>query len=256
MAGENGSIHDGAVVNVRVAVGSGNPCKIEAVRSAFEHAFGSGVNIVISSHNVPSNVSDQPMGTEETKRGAMNRARAAFAMAKEKPDFAVGLEGGLVMETNDGEPHKKQEDVDTKKEEDAIPTLWCMAWMAILGSDSSTCTLIRADNQNDIMADSSSSSTPQSQHQYRQATKQVWGFAQTGHFALPPQVAQLVVKEGMELGDADDQVFDRTNGKHGSGTVGILTNGMIDRANYYDHALKLALTPWIRPDLYIPSFSS
>eukprot|EP00550_Attheya_septentrionalis_P000618 CAMPEP_0198284268 /NCGR_PEP_ID=MMETSP1449-20131203/3762_1 /TAXON_ID=420275 /ORGANISM="Attheya septentrionalis, Strain CCMP2084" /LENGTH=214 /DNA_ID=CAMNT_0043981263 /DNA_START=164 /DNA_END=806 /DNA_ORIENTATION=+ len=209
-------------------------CKIEAVRSAFEHAFGGSVNIVISSHIVPSNVSDQPMGAEETKRGAMNRARAAFAMAKEKPDFAVGMEGGLVMETNLGEPQQNQED--------AIPTLWCMAWMAILGSDSSTCTLIRADNQND-MADSSPSSTPQPQ-QYRQATKQVWGFAQTGHFALPPQVAQLVVKEGMELGDADDQVFDRTNGKHGSGTVGILTNGMIDRANYYDHALKLALTPW------------
>ena len=193
------------------------------------------------------------MGTEETKRGAMNRARAAFVMANETPDFAVGLEGGLVMETTHGEPPQNQ---DAKKDEDTIiiPTLWCMAWMAILGSDSSTCTLIRADNQND-MSDSAASSTSQPQ-KYRDATKEVWGFAQTGHFALPPQVARLVVKEGMELGDADDQVFDRTNGKHGSGTVGILTNGMIDRANYYDHALKLALTPWIRPDLYIPSYSS
>jgi non-canonical (house-cleaning) NTP pyrophosphatase len=54
----------------------------------------------------------------------------------------------------------------------------------------------------------------------------------------------------MELGDADDVVFKRVNSKHGQGTVGKLTNGQIDRTNYYVHALKLALIPWVRPELY------
>lgn len=50
----------------------------------------------------------------------------------------------------------------------------------------------------------------------------------------------------MELGDADDQVFARIHTKHGSGTVGVIRNGFIDRSKYHDHALILALVPWIR----------
>ena len=45
-------------LTIRVAVGSSNPCKIEAVRSAFEHVFGASgkkkVQIDITSFNVPS----------------------------------------------------------------------------------------------------------------------------------------------------------------------------------------------------------
>ena len=55
----------------------------------------------------------------------------------------------------------------------------------------------------------------------------------------------------MELGHADDKAFNRVNSKHGAGTGGVLTDGEIDRADYYVHALKLALTPWIRPELYL-----
>jgi non-canonical (house-cleaning) NTP pyrophosphatase len=54
----------------------------------------------------------------------------------------------------------------------------------------------------------------------------------------------------MELGDADDKVFSRVKAKHGSGTVGLLTDGLIDRSYYYEHALLLAMVPWIRPDVY------
>eukprot|EP00571_Detonula_confervacea_P005401 CAMPEP_0172316410 /NCGR_PEP_ID=MMETSP1058-20130122/28089_1 /TAXON_ID=83371 /ORGANISM="Detonula confervacea, Strain CCMP 353" /LENGTH=72 /DNA_ID=CAMNT_0013030711 /DNA_START=10 /DNA_END=224 /DNA_ORIENTATION=+ len=51
-----------APLKIRVAVGSTNPCKIEAVRKAFEDVFvmrnSNGatisVQIVISSYNVPS----------------------------------------------------------------------------------------------------------------------------------------------------------------------------------------------------------
>ena len=80
--------------NVWVAVGSANPCKVEAVRSAFEDLYASAapVKIHVTSHNAPSNVSDQPYGDAETKAGAVNRANAAWEAAqrvRRGPAYAV-----------------------------------------------------------------------------------------------------------------------------------------------------------------------
>lgn len=79
--------------------------------------------------------------------------------------------------------------------------------------------------------------------------KPIFGFSKTATFPMPESLTQLI-QTGMELGDADDQIFGRHQSKQGSGTIGILTNGLIDRSAYYEHALQLALIPWIRPDLY------
>ena len=49
---------------------------------------------VVSGLNVPSGVADQPLGDDETIRGA--RARALGALALASADLAVGLEGGCV----------------------------------------------------------------------------------------------------------------------------------------------------------------
>ena len=78
----------------------------------------------------------------------------------------------------------------------------------------------------------------------------VFGCAKTAAFALPGAVTRLVVQKKMELGDADDRVFRRVMSKRGGGTVGILTDHMVDRSAYYQHALTLALIPWIRPDMF------
>eukprot|EP00742_Colponemidia_sp_Colp-10_P007132 GILJ01007661.1.p1 GENE.GILJ01007661.1~~GILJ01007661.1.p1 ORF type:complete len:245 (-),score=34.82 GILJ01007661.1:115-849(-) len=75
--------------------------------------------------------------------------------------------------------------------------------------------------------------------------------ARTGSFFLPP-VLQKMVEEGMELGHADDVLFKRTNSKEDTGTVGILTNGAINRAAYYEHAMCLALIPFLQEELYVP----
>jgi inosine/xanthosine triphosphatase len=75
------------------------------------------------------------------------------------------------------------------------------------------------------------------------------GEARTGAFLLPPEVARLV-RAGHELGDADDIVFGRANSKQQDGAVGILTGGLIDRAEYYEQAVVLALIPFINPELY------
>ena len=79
--------------------------------------------------------------------------------------------------------------------------------------------------------------------------KNKFGFGRTGSYTLPDEIAKLV-KGGMELGLADDQVFGRTNSKQDMGSVGLLTSGLINRFEYYDHAMVLALIPFMNPGLY------
>lgn len=76
-----------------------------------------------------------------------------------------------------------------------------------------------------------------------------FGSARTAHFILPHQVKALV-ESGMELGDADDQVFGRENSKQKSGAVGLLTGDVITRKTLYEQAVILALIPFKQPDFY------
>lgn len=75
------------------------------------------------------------------------------------------------------------------------------------------------------------------------------GRARSGSFFLPDQVVRLV-GEGMELGEADDIVFGRSNSKQEEGAVGLLTHGVIDRRALYEQAVVLALAPLKNPLLY------
>ncbi|MDN3689014.1 inosine/xanthosine triphosphatase [Cyclobacterium jeungdonense] len=75
------------------------------------------------------------------------------------------------------------------------------------------------------------------------------GKAKTGTFFLPEAISKLV-REGMELGDADDRVFQQTNSKQGNGAVGVLTNGVVNRLEYYQQAVILALIPFLQKNFY------
>ena len=66
------------------------------------------------------------------------------------------------------------------------------------------------------------------------------GKGKTGAFILPLKVA-LLIRQGKELGEADDIVFGQSNSKQKMGAVGLLTNNIIDRTAYYTHAVILAL---------------
>jgi inosine/xanthosine triphosphatase len=200
---------------VRVVVGSTNKVKVESARRAFALAFP-GATIEVQGASSPSGVSDQPMGDEETRKGAFNRAAGAAAAASASAlasssdvggvDFAVGLEGGCAEEDIDLPAAGTPAAAATRRRD-----LTCFAWMAVLEVDTGK-----------------------------------WGCARTASFALPPAVAALV-RGGMELGLADDAVFKRTNSKQEDGAVGLLTKGTITRTLYYEHAIVLALIPWIRP---------
>jgi len=75
------------------------------------------------------------------------------------------------------------------------------------------------------------------------------GKGRTSTFFLPDKVAQLI-RQGYELGDADDVVFGRQNSKQENGAVGLLTGDVIDRIALYEQAIILALIPFKNPELY------
>lgn len=81
----------------RVCVGSANPVKIGAVRAVLARI---APHVVVEGLAVPSSVPDQPVGDDETIRGALARARAVLAAAG--ADLGVGIEGGVVHEPDGG----------------------------------------------------------------------------------------------------------------------------------------------------------
>lgn len=79
--------------------------------------------------------------------------------------------------------------------------------------------------------------------------KEKIGQARTAAFFLPPAVASLVNK-GKELGEADDLVFQKENSKQKMGAIGLLTDGVINRADYYYQAVVMALIPFKKKEFY------
>lgn len=87
-----------SIANLRlVAVGSMNPVKIGAV-DAVIHVLARGARV--EGVAVASTVRDQPVGDDETIRGAVARARAARDALG--ADLGVGIEGGVVEEPGGG----------------------------------------------------------------------------------------------------------------------------------------------------------
>jgi inosine/xanthosine triphosphatase len=76
-----------------IVVASRNPVKLQAALSGFNQMFP-GEEFQVTSAVVPSNVADQPFTSDETLRGAKNRAANAAAVLP-GADFYIGIEGGV-----------------------------------------------------------------------------------------------------------------------------------------------------------------
>lgn len=76
---------------IKVAVGSTNPTKTRAVENVLRVLF-SEVEMVVQ--EVPSGIAAQPVGDEETRRGALNRARNVLELTD--AEWGFGLEGGVI----------------------------------------------------------------------------------------------------------------------------------------------------------------
>jgi len=72
----------------------------------------------------------------------------------------------------------------------------------------------------------------------------------TAQFYLPRPIAQYI-REGLELGHAVDEFFGSSNSKQGIGAIGYLTDGLIDRENYYLQAAVIALSELKHKDWYV-----
>lgn len=73
-----------------VAVGSTNPVKIQAVKNAFMDEEVRIVGCQASSH-----VRSQPLSDDETRQGALNRAKDC--LEKSEAQLTIGLEAGVVF---------------------------------------------------------------------------------------------------------------------------------------------------------------
>lgn len=75
------------------------------------------------------------------------------------------------------------------------------------------------------------------------------GKARSGAFYLPKPVATLI-RQGKELGEADDIFFGLNNSKRENGAIGILTGNTVDRTALYEQAVILALTRFKNPTFF------
>ena len=79
-------------------------------------------------------------------------------------------------------------------------------------------------------------------------SKEKTGYGKTSLFQLPKEIQNLI-EQGIELGEADDLIFNRKNSKEKDGAVGILTGSLVDRSKYYKQAVVMSLIPFINKKL-------
>ena len=73
-----------------IAIGTKNKAKVGAVEKIATQNIH---NVKFTAIDVPSNVSEQPFSNEETRQGAINRAKATLEHTN--ADIGFGLEGGV-----------------------------------------------------------------------------------------------------------------------------------------------------------------
>lgn len=88
------------------------------------------------------------------------------------------------------------------------------------------------------------------QDQDQDQSEEVVSTARSASFLLPPPLQKLVMEEKMDLGAADDRLWNRKGSGKGAGTVGMLSRGVINRTVYCEQAVVMALLPFMSPDLY------
>lgn len=164
---------------MKIAIGSTNPTKTRAVENVLRLLYP---DLEIVQLEVPTGISAQPVGDEETRRGALNRARAVLELTD--AEWGFGLEGG-VIETEFG--------------------VMTNAWCVIVARDGRI------------------------------------GVGGSANMLLPDVVAERVLKDGRELGEAMDEYANTQDVKRGQGAIGILTGGLINRQGAYEYLVKLAL---------------
>lgn len=80
-------------------------------------------------------------------------------------------------------------------------------------------------------------------------SKQGLGQARSASYVLPPPLVALM-QQGLEQGEADDQIFGTQGAKRRGGTIGAITQQAISRQELYQPAVSMAFAPFLQPELY------
>lgn len=163
-------------VMMKVGIGTTNKAKVGAVLSVMTKYFH---DILTFEHiSVDSGVSAQPMSTEETRKGSINRSRNALAQTG--ANLAFGLEGGVTM-------------IDD--------IMYLCNWGSLALENGKVFTAAGAQ------------------------------------IPLPKEIADQILA-GRELGPVMDDFIHQLDTRQNSGAIGILTDGMIDRKEMFEHILQ------------------
>lgn len=174
---------------MNVSIGSLNPVKISAVEKAFKMRFKEKSNFCY--HKVPSGISEQPYN-DETRLGALNRARKALEVAKHV-DYGIGMEGGIEIRDD---------------------FTFVNAWCAIV------------DRKGNI------------------------NYGHSFGVPLPKIIMHKIKDQGMDLGEAHDDLVGEINTKQKDGWFGLATDNYVTREQGYINMILAALTPIALPEYY------
>ena len=167
-------------------------------------------NARIDAVDAPSGVRDQPLDDDEAIQGAVNRA--LFSRLALDADLGFGLEGSVV---------------------DTAYGMFLCGWVAVV----------------DRSFEPNVSSAPNELIQSAVLSNAGVSLACTSRILLPTAVADQI-RAGRELGPLMDQLTQRTDTKHALGANGILTNGLIQRADSFEQGVIFALARYITPHYY------
>jgi inosine/xanthosine triphosphatase len=190
-----------------VAVGSGNPVKRDATARVFP-----GATVVAEA--VPSGVSEQPIGHDETRAGARNRAEAVLETVRDEADdpeetrLGVGIEGG-VASFGDGRVVDDANATANAIVDAEAPTTdtYLVMWAAVTDGDR-------------------------------------WGVGSGPSLLLPESIATRI-HDGEELGPVMDDVLGESNVAKNQGAAGAFTAGQLTRTDALEDAVAAAAAPFL-----------
>ncbi len=208
-----------------IGVGTQNHAKLEAVRTAFAAFAAPGCSLDLIPVEVESGVPGQPVGFEQIRKGARNRAEAAFAASDTV--LAVGIEDGLTR-LRDRPPGESSE--TTAEEDDLFYNVGC-AWLTdgerMSHGFSAAFTYPRACSDPAL----------RDQRPIGDLFDTLWRSKRAGSSSEPGSKGAQGPANGV------------ASGRQG-GNIGMLTGGRLERAAYGGQAVLCALVRFLHTDLY------
>ncbi|GFR46217.1 hypothetical protein Agub_g7760 [Astrephomene gubernaculifera] len=267
-----------------VLVASKNPVKVNAVRRALQSCFPA-LEIVVIGREASSGVPEQPFGDEETLAGARNRVASLLRdgprssrllsshTAPSHSTTSNPLSQPKAARSNNGAKEfnatsRSATNLETHQPSSSpapspAPSPGSPAPSANAAAAAPASGPVVAANCDLLVAIEGGVGPAEAPGQAGRLECFAWVCAtdpqtgaesttRSGSFALPQPLTDLVLGRGIELGKAVTAVFSSSKlvGKKGVGTIGMLSNGVLDRTEYYVQATVCAMLPYMQPKLY------